>query len=811
MLRGRYSPFNLAAFNQRLDHGLLLGLTGQGVGGGADDHGLGSNDSPTWTGATLSGLTQGSVLFAGASGVISQDNSNLFWDDTNNRLGIGINTGFDSRTGLTVSGDIDILHTATESDDHAFEIDIDAAGFGDVKAVDLVYVSGDISAGEDEEVILANIDESDSEGGDIAAVEVLTTAAGSATTKIFGLEVGIKVTPIEQLSGTFGDMAKAENDGVNALTEFTTSDPGEANNIEIFVGEDDTVLIGNTAKFEEIEFILETFSLPSIKPTFEFSTGGTGFSPFTPADGTNGLRNNGVILWLDSDIPSWAKNTGGNYEIRITRTRANLTATPKEDLIQIGTAVEYVWDKDGDVNIKGLTLSGDLTMTGAGTSSLLRDRTTGNFLMHGGSSLSTGAYFNLTGSAYATSPGYSSAEFVIGEDTNATYMSKFSLFSYDGASTWTERFKLIGSSGAVTIAGTLGCGEITVVDGSSINLQEALTFTGATTENLIEMPDNLADALSFKEDTNAYLTFVTTNSGEKLLAGKDLDMGTNSITNATAVTAGGIEGTTIGTFGRIVINAAGGLDAGAVDIFNCNSIGIDVLLENLEAQLQFGTAVPVIGSENTLYMGYNCYYDGSWKRIHSDDPPHNVMLSLHSDGTFNIWTNTDELTAADSAITWDSRFLLSKAGNLTIDGSFNCTEILAVTDSQHKIVLDPAADHIHIHPGDEAGDNYLIIRSTGAFATSPAVYPSANGEGQVGTSGAHWDKAWVNNIELGNDMTIADAGNIILATTNGTKIGTANDQKLGFYGHATTAQQAGVLVTAAGIHAALVNLGLITA
>ncbi|KKL20422.1 hypothetical protein LCGC14_2455620, partial [marine sediment metagenome] len=43
----------------------------------------------TVAGATISDLTQGSVVFAGASGAISQDNSNLFWDDTNNRLGIG--------------------------------------------------------------------------------------------------------------------------------------------------------------------------------------------------------------------------------------------------------------------------------------------------------------------------------------------------------------------------------------------------------------------------------------------------------------------------------------------------------------------------------------------------------------------------------------------------------------------------------------------------------------------------------------------------------------------------------------------------
>lgn len=50
---------------------------------------LSISDSPTFLGLTLSGLTEGSVLFAGSGGVLSEDNSNLFWDDTNNRLGIG--------------------------------------------------------------------------------------------------------------------------------------------------------------------------------------------------------------------------------------------------------------------------------------------------------------------------------------------------------------------------------------------------------------------------------------------------------------------------------------------------------------------------------------------------------------------------------------------------------------------------------------------------------------------------------------------------------------------------------------------------
>jgi hypothetical protein len=40
---------------------------------------------------TGTAFTAGSVIFAGASGVYSQDNANFFWDDSNNRLGIGSN------------------------------------------------------------------------------------------------------------------------------------------------------------------------------------------------------------------------------------------------------------------------------------------------------------------------------------------------------------------------------------------------------------------------------------------------------------------------------------------------------------------------------------------------------------------------------------------------------------------------------------------------------------------------------------------------------------------------------------------------
>ena len=47
--------------------------------------------TPTFGGMTLSNLTSGSIVFAGAGGLISQDNANFFWNNTTDRLGIGTN------------------------------------------------------------------------------------------------------------------------------------------------------------------------------------------------------------------------------------------------------------------------------------------------------------------------------------------------------------------------------------------------------------------------------------------------------------------------------------------------------------------------------------------------------------------------------------------------------------------------------------------------------------------------------------------------------------------------------------------------
>jgi hypothetical protein len=61
------------------------------------------------------------------------------------------------------------------------------------------------------------------------------------------------------------------------------------------------------------------------------------------------------------------------------------------------------------------------------------------------------------------------------------------------------------------------------------------------------------------------------------------------------------------------------------------------------------------------------------------------------------------------------------------------------------------------------------------------------------------------NIETSTNAT-STGGNL-----SGVKVGEKTTETLGFYGATGVAQQTGVAVTAAAIHAALVALGLITA
>lgn len=288
-------------------------------------------------------FTPGSIIFAGATN-LQEDNTNFFWDDTLNEI--------------EIVGSQRITHLASVSDDHALEIDVNSAGFGDVRAIEINYNASTLAATEDEAAILISIDESNTGGGRISALEVLSTNEGSA--EVYALEVGATIHPIIQSAGTFGDMDVAERNGVDQLAAFTDT----GTDIPIFVANTDKVSIGDIAKFEEIECIFSTFaSNPGVKPTFEYSTGSGTWAPFTPTDGTNGCRNNGVISWLVGDIPGWLIGASSMFLIRMTRTQGGLGTVPIESIFQIAAVTEHKWDANGDFSINNIVTAGTIKMT----------------------------------------------------------------------------------------------------------------------------------------------------------------------------------------------------------------------------------------------------------------------------------------------------------------------------------------------------------------------------------------------------------------------------------------------------------------
>ena len=406
-----------------------------------------------------------------------------------NNLAIGLGADFSHE--LDVHGQVEIEDTAIQSDDHTLEIITNAAGFGDIKAIFIDYITGAISIGQDEEVILINIDQSLANGGDVIGLEVITTEGGAM---VIGLEVGVQVSPIEQLSGVFGDMNIAMVNEVNQLAAFISA----GSDVTIFENNDDSVTIGNLEKFEEIEFLLDTIaSGAGIRPEFFFSTGATTWTEFNPTDGTDGMRNTGVIVWLDADIPTWATN-GSDFLIRINRTQGGLATPPVEDLVQIAVATQYFWDKNGYVSINNLSVN-NITLLSPSLLSCagaLQTDSTGNIICGAGGS----GDFSFTDFQYS-----------FGINFTEAFNTNLTTFEFVNSSALNDSYALIGSGGNLsfnkTYTDTL-YSNFTVIefknnfqDSFNINLTNIFDQSLNTTSNVIFNGLNLTGD-AFVEDGN---------------------------------------------------------------------------------------------------------------------------------------------------------------------------------------------------------------------------------------------------------------------------------------------------------------------
>lgn len=148
------------------------------------------------------------------------------------------------------------------------------------------------------------------------------------------------------------------------------------------------------------------------------------------------------------------------------------------------------------------------------------------------------------------------------------------------------------------------------------------------------------------------------------------------------------------------------------------------------------SALPYDGTDHNIGGQIAFVIDGT---PGTDDSPTEIVFSNTADG--------DNTPTENMAIKPDGT--IDVKGNDIIDISS-----LKSAEGDAEIDLEAAEDVFHVKPGASAGNNYVIVKSASDDAENPQVYPSANGEGQLGLTGSRWDKVYTDEITVTNNIVV---------------------------------------------------------
>lgn len=194
------------------------------------------------------------------------------------------------------------------------------------------------------------------------------TAAGTTSGEVAVIGTYPRVQVIHQHLGTFVTLNQT-----NYAARWPSGGGWTAgiDGIQIFVADNDTILIGSGNKFDALEVLFGgggVVASKDLKPDFEYYDTGTTWQPFVPADGTAGFISDGVISFDPNDFTNWKSNYnpgggGAGYFIRIIRTRNPPLTPPTPTTIKILASTFYGWDENADLTINDIAAV-DATVTG---------------------------------------------------------------------------------------------------------------------------------------------------------------------------------------------------------------------------------------------------------------------------------------------------------------------------------------------------------------------------------------------------------------------------------------------------------------
>jgi hypothetical protein len=254
-----------------------VGTTGQAVLSGG-------------TGApTFFAPTAGSIIFAGTSGILQQDNANFFWDDTNNRLGIGTNSPayplevIGTNIRLTSSGAGAIGLTAPTNpylfaQDTTNNVTVKAQAFdtlgyvgtetahdlslitGNIPRLNIINSNGNVGIGDAAPTARLSVAGTNTTTG-ASYASISGTLASSVTSIQNGLLVSPTFTPTGASINAIRGMSKAATLGTSSLNVNTLT--GSFARIQTTAGYTGTVASGYTY-FAEVPSVVGTNAITNV-------------------------------------------------------------------------------------------------------------------------------------------------------------------------------------------------------------------------------------------------------------------------------------------------------------------------------------------------------------------------------------------------------------------------------------------------------------------------------------------------------------------------------------------------------------------
>ena len=349
------------------------------------------------TGTTVQ-FTKGSVVFAGNAGVYTQDNANFFWDDTNNRLGLGTNLPL-ARLHIATDDPTQTLFVNYAFNDLAASSIFLRRSRGTIAAPTAILQTDGIgnvaSYGYDGAAfaqgtyVRSLATENWAVGAHGAALQLYTTPNGTTTITerarldqngFFGIGITAPISPLHvatsvtNLTGTFDYYANSSS-GANFVCRHARGTIGAPTAINFF----DSLGTFQAQGYDGAGFFAGTWVRGLADENWNGTSHGSQLQFFTVSKGTTTIANrlnvtsDGALESIGlATTPAVSPTNGGRiyFDSALERYRVSQNAAPYVDLLGVKTVVADSFGAvpDGKSNI-GMTVafgSPNVTSLGGG-------------------------------------------------------------------------------------------------------------------------------------------------------------------------------------------------------------------------------------------------------------------------------------------------------------------------------------------------------------------------------------------------------------------------------------------------------------